>query len=504
MLGFSFVAASCCALAAGIAGAQESSRFEHTTIGETAPADWQTEGAVALDRSVTRGGSASVRIEQPDPNGTGRALGRMAARDVAGDRGRLSGYLRTAAVASGAASLWLRIDGPNGLLYFDGMRDRGAAGTTDWTRYEVEAPLFPEATEITYGAMLRGSGTAWVHDLELTAVHTADLPPPSAAAKRYLEEALVVMREHSLVRASTDWPALTAAALAQARGAATPADAHLAVSYALRRLGDDHSYLASSGQSRALLEAPVVNARTGRRAVEPRGEQLPGGIGYLWVPGFAGGRPEHQVAFGNRLQASIRELDAAGSCGWILDLRDNRGGNLWPMLIGVGPLLGEGVLGASHFPDGSVTALSYVNGQARYGEYTQLRVSAEPYRLRRTEPPIAVLLGRATASSAEVLAAGFRGMRNARSFGTPTSGVSTGTRIFELSDGAALVLAVAATSDRTGRVLNGPITPDEEVREERGARDAPLVEQPVVRAALEWLGAEPACRSAAGQELDSF
>src|SRR5690606_25422084 len=123
-------------------------------------------------------------------------------------------------------------------------------------------------------------------------------------------------------------------------------------------------------------------------------------------------RPEHQVAFGNRLQALIRELDAAQSCGWIVDLRDNRGGNLWPMLIGIGPLLGEGVLGASHFPDGRVTELSYVNGQARYGEYTQLRVSVEPYRLLRAEPPIAVLLGRSTASSAEVLAAGFRGMRN--------------------------------------------------------------------------------------------
>ena len=246
----SLVVAICCGLAAQDAESQPSSRFVHTTTAERGLSEWQTDGAVTLDHAVTRGGEATLRIDQSDPSGTGRALRRVAARDVAGDRVRVSGYLRTAAVTSGGASLWLRVDGPSGLLDFDGMRERGVTGTADWAFYEVEAPLFPEATEITFGVMLRGSGTAWADDLSFTSLHTADLPEPSAAARRYLQEALAVMREHSLVRASTDWPALAAAALAQARGAVTSADAHLAVSYALRRLGDNHSYLASAGQSR--------------------------------------------------------------------------------------------------------------------------------------------------------------------------------------------------------------------------------------------------------------
>ena len=30
---------------------------------------------------------------------------------------------------------------------------------------------------------------------------------------------------------------------------------------------------------------------------------------------------------------------------WIVDLRGNYGGNIWPMIAGVGPVLGEGIIG---------------------------------------------------------------------------------------------------------------------------------------------------------------
>jgi len=486
-------------------GAPVEDSFENATISVAdAEADagdgWRASNA-ALDSAVRASGERSLRLDGTDAGA--RALRRVPAEGFRGNRVRLRALVRTEGAAAGAVALLLRVDGPSGLLYFD--RVRGPSGTTGWTAYTAEAPLFPETAAITFGALLDGAGTVWIDDVVLEDRDTRELPEPSPAARRYLERALAIMREHALVRASVDWPRLSALANEQLRGAQTAADAHLAVSYALRLLGDDHSYLSTAAQARALAAAPVSNARTGRRPLEPRTELLPGRVGYLWLPGFAGGRPEHQVAFGDRVQAAIAELEAAGSCGFVVDLRDNRGGNLWPMLIGVGPLLGEGVLGASHFPDGRRTELSYVSGQARYGEWTQLRVSGEPLRLRAPEPPIAVLIGRGTASSAEVLAAGFRGKPNVRSFGTATQGVSTGTRNFELSDGAELVLAVAATSDRTGTIWNGPLVPDVIVAAERGIEsERPLPAQPVVRAALDWLAAQPACASAAGQELDAF
>jgi C-terminal processing protease CtpA/Prc len=157
------------------------------------------------------------------------------------------------------------------------------------------------------------------------------------------------------------------------------------------------------------------------------------------------------------------------------------------MLAGTGPLLGEGELGASVYADGARRSFWYRDGKAGFGDYVQLRVVA-PHRLEAPDAPLAVLLGARTASSAEVLAAALRGRPHTRSFGGPTSGLSAGNRTFELTDGAALVLTVAATADRAGRVILGPIVPDEEVLARAVPSDA------VLAAAMTWLEAEGMCR----------
>lgn len=79
----------------------------------------------------------------------------------------------------------------------------------------------------------------------------------------------------------------------------------------------------------------------------------------------------------------------------------------------------------------------------------------------------------------------FRGVDGRRSFGVPTAGVNTGTRTFELPDGAELVLAVVTMSDRTGRAYRGPIEPD--VPAPGASQGVPLEDQPDVQAALGWL-----------------
>ncbi|HEY8522094.1 MAG TPA: S41 family peptidase [Gammaproteobacteria bacterium] len=485
------------ALVAGLGGvplaqAQHNGGFE-LAASAAAPAGWETERA-ALDAAVALRGARSVRL---DADGSRAArIAQHRPPDLPGNRVRFSAYLKTQDVRGGEAALYIRVDGPAGLLYADRLRERGATGTSGWTRYSVEAPLFPEATRLSFGVVLDGAGSAWIDEATLESLDTAELPPPSPAAARYVEEALDIMRRHSLHRGRVDWEALRAETLAQARGAATETDAYLAVNYALRRLGDGHSYLLGASRSRALSEAPVSNARTGRPPLDPRTAMLDGEVAYLWLPGFAGGTPLHQVAFANALHDLIAAGDAT-SCGWIVDLRDNRGGNLWPMLAGVGPLLGEGELGASVFPEGRTVALSYIGGQARLGEYTQLRVSRVPYRLANAHKPVAVLTSDDTASAGEVIAAAFRGRPNTLSFGEPTSGVSTGTRTFTLRDGASMVLTVAATRDRSGRVWSGPITPDRLVDAERAG--LPLEDQPAVRAALAWLRDEHACPPASAR-----
>jgi hypothetical protein len=44
-------------------------------------------------------------------------------------------------------------------------------------------------------------------------------------------------------------------------------------------------------------------------------------------------------------QDAVRRLDVAAPCGWVVDLRTNGGGDMWPMLTVLALLLGDGPLG---------------------------------------------------------------------------------------------------------------------------------------------------------------
>ena len=143
------------------------------------------------------------------------------------------------------------------------------------------------------------------------------------------------------------------------------------------------------------------------------------------------------------------------------------------MLAGVGPILGEGRVGASVSPDGQQVDWFYVDGQAKMGDAVQTEVEGPAYVLAEPLPPVAVLIGPSTISSGEALAIAFRGRLNTRSFGHLTAGLSTGTGEFVLSDGAWMMLAVCASADRTGQVYGSWIEPDQVVTQRGTEGDPP-------------------------------
>ncbi len=458
------------------------------------------------DSTAAADGERSLQVTRGAEAGVTRVTQRAAAAQlrVAGDsqRVRLEGAVRTSS-AGVTGALWLRVDGPGGPLFLDSYgygrepsEERGpqlaaAAGNDPaWRHYELELPLPGDIDEIAFGVSVRGAGTVSFDALELTAVATDSAPPASLAAARYVEAALDLMREHSLRRAAVDWPVLRQQALEYARGATTAAEAHLAVRFAVRALGDRHSYLQSPAVTSELQTTAVANARTGAALAAPRARRF-ANVVHLHVPSFAGGTPVQQVEFAESLKNIIQQHDEAGVCGWVVDLRQNTGGNLWPMLAGLGPLLEEGELAASVYPDGRRVAVWYREGQAGFGDYTQLRVRS-PYRVRAATP-VALLIGSATASSAEVLAVALRSSAATRSFGAPTRGLSAGNRTFPLADGASLVLTVAATSDAAGHVVEGPIFPDDPVAQ-GSVSGTDAAADAVLDAAVAWLNAGDSCR----------
>ena len=294
--------------------------------------------------------------------------------------------------------------------------------------------------------------------------------PTSDLARAYLEQLVGFMQPNAINRLTIDWMTFRSRVFAEASTAQTITDTHPAIRVALELLGDGHSSFRSA--TGTVIAVPTRNCR-GSGATQPT---LPATVGYVKVGAFSGSGSE-ATGFANFIQSNIIAADRDGLIGWIVDVRGNGGGNMWPMVAGVGPVLGEGVIGHFIDPTGVAINWEYRDGAAWAGGTVQQRVDS-PYRLRRERPRVAVLTDNGIASSGEATVIAFRGRPDTRSFGEATCGLSTANQGFVMSDGAILALTVAVMADRTGTPYGDSVPPDEVVTGPGGQ---------VVQRALAWL-----------------
>lgn len=86
---------------------------------------------------------------------------------AAGKHIRFSGYIKTDNISRGWAGLWWRVDSGADVLAFDNMQDRGVTGTQDWKRFVIDLPVAEDATNINFGVLQSGDGTAWFDGLAI-------------------------------------------------------------------------------------------------------------------------------------------------------------------------------------------------------------------------------------------------------------------------------------------------------------------------------------------------
>jgi C-terminal processing protease CtpA/Prc len=85
----------------------------------------------------------------------------------------------------------------------------------------------------------------------------------------------------------------------------------------------------------------------------------------------------------------------------------------------------------------------------------------------------------------------FEGRSDVRSFGEPTRGLPTLVTHTDLSDGSVLFVSGANSFDRSGTIYSGPIQPD--VFVETDWSKFGTEQDPVIRAAMDWLHSQSAC-----------
>lgn len=293
----------------------------------------------------------------------------------------------------------------------------------------------------------------------------------SSEAMIYLEEAIGFMERNSVKRGQIDWNHFRRQVHERAKGAITPEQTYGAIQYGISLLGDRHSFFLSARQIASLFEGVDSSISA------VRGDLIENQIGYVNLSRYISQSDEAKQAYANKVQDIIRGLDERGLHKWIVDLRSNSGGNMWPMIVGIGPLLGDGHAGAFTFENSFELKWYYEQGAARAGEQIGCRIDPY-YQLKSSSPYVAILIGPSTASSGEAVAISFNGIERARTFGQPTMGLTTANHYFRLSDGAGLLIAASYFSDRMGQVYSEGLTPQTLAL---GSDDAAM------KSAIEWL-----------------
>lgn len=328
-------------------------------------------------------------------------------------------------------------------------------GTKDWQTYAISIVCPITTTKIKVGIILYGKGKAWVKNYK-TSLTPIGNRKPSKLAIGYISAACDSISKHSLVRDSINIIALRETALKIAGPAKKYSDCFLAINYlleSLRPFGDEHSFLMKVEELRNWEKEGSQVTK-----IENPSFRVIDQCGYIIVPPFHGGNPQSMLAYADSLQQGIQQLYNSGIKGWIVDLRQNTGGNMAPMIAGLGPLFSSEKLGSLIAVDGKPNAWYYIKGKYYWDDDAGWKVT-EPVELP-TKLPIAVLTGYQTGSSGEAVVVSFIGNEKARSFGGPTWGLTTGNGSFTLKDGSQIFLAATVMADRNGKQYRSSIEPD--------------------------------------------
>ncbi len=234
---------------------------------------------------------------------------------------------------------------------------------------------------------------------------------------------------------------------------------------ALRQVSAANSYEATlPALKEALAVAGGPSSQLAEKKDKTKGEkgQLPlPGIGTkarittITVPKIESSDADYHEKYARSMSTGIHSAKS-GTCGWIVDLRGNTGGDALAMLSGLSPLLTDGVVAGWEKRNGKSGEVVVSGDKVKVG-----RRSLETDHGGKVRGQVAILQDGRTSHSAELVVVAFRGQPGVRSFGMPTTGNSAVRQSVPLYDGRTLQLTIGVDTDRSGVRYGGPVEPQE-------------------------------------------
>lgn len=263
----------------------------------------------------------------------------------------------------------------------------------------------------------------------------------SSPNETYVRNAIQQMDRKGLYAEGEAWEAAKKEALSHEPE--TLEEAQEIINKAAKVAGGKHSYLMPANKAQA-------REKRSNEEVSPSVTMIEDSICMIHLPAFAGD-DENCLRFARSVLDSIPDT-VKGVC---IDLRGNHGGNMYPMIAAVHRFLPDDIFlkfkmrrwFQSVMPINKEFVAKIVG------------IDIEP----RINCPVAILTDEATASSGEAVLLSFRGLDNARVFGSPTAGYASANESIIFYNGSILALTVSCDIARTGEVFcDDPIVPDVE------------------------------------------
>jgi len=235
--------------------------------------------------------------------------------------------------------------------------------------------------------------------------------------------------------------------------------------------GVDNAYLKTRLKSETTVVSQVIGKNTG----------------YIRIPGNSDFAFKKVDSIANDITTHINEINSTKIKAWIIDLRTNTGGNMYPILLGLKEFIGSDNVVFGGFRNSKGTS----SGQWEIKDGKMLIDGIElvrqvPLKTQiKKDIPIVVLTSCYTASAGEMTAISLIGRKNTSVIGEPTANYTTAVQGFKINADAGLNLSTDYVVDRNQKVYKSNIRPDFEILDGDNLED--LMKDKKILKALEVL-----------------
>lgn len=314
----------------------------------------------------------------------------------------------------------------------------------------------------------------------------------SDSVKQYVDSCLVLLKKNSLYSDKINWKKINKKVKEKASSAKSKADTFEALKIAFDALGDKHAaYYQYEDQYKLPNEELNSRISDSLKAGWKRGlkieNRMIGNIAYISIPTLSAGKQKDIDKYANWIYDAVSKLYKNNPKGWIIDLRMNGGGNIRPMLAGLGMFFKNGIY--TYYIDRG--GKSSEEASFRDGEFLidgKIQAEIKNKITSVTDSKIAVLMGPGTASSGEGVAIALSQLKNSKSFGNLSAGLANATNGFVFNKNLSYYLiSVARIADKNKKLYPEILKPDVFVKESESFADLP--NDPSVKEAIQWIDA---------------